>query len=269
MRTRGDRQGGGTPARLLAEVYDPPPRLEAWELDPRVLDACRLGMGLEEIERAARVRVRAGNPLGATPAPAPAGGAPAEGADGGAPEGAGGAAGEGGAEAGSSRPPAAPGGKFAGVIVDLFIDGKLLPQLMSEDAWRAIRSRLADPETGRVMAHVGPASDGEGRLVPATVVALNAMARAFDGARPRASAAGEYGGLPGGKGGSAGGVARAPPLLHPLVRHRFVCSVVSDTPLNYTSNTYIHTPHNAYNTHTHTHQASCTTSTRPRAASWT
>jgi hypothetical protein len=115
----------------------------AWELDPRVIDACRLGMGLEEVCRAAGgLQVQLGNPL-----------APAA---------------------------SAPGG-FAAVMVDLFIDGKLLPQLMDANVWRTVRSRLADPAKGRVMAHLGPASDEQGRLVPQTVVALNAMARAFDG----------------------------------------------------------------------------------------
>ncbi|KAI8464383.1 MAG: hypothetical protein J3K34DRAFT_526227 [Monoraphidium minutum] len=136
--------GGGTHARLLTEVYDPPPRLLAWELDPRVLDACRLGMGLEELQRAAGgMAVQLGNPLDPSSASVPGG--------------------------------------FAGIIVDLFLDGKLLPPLMGVEAWKGVRARLRDPSAGRVMAHLGPAADEGGALVPQTVLALNAMAEAFDG----------------------------------------------------------------------------------------
>jgi hypothetical protein len=73
-----------------------------------------------------------------------------------------------------------PGG-FAGVMVDLFLDGKLMPQLMDTEVWKEIRSRLRDPESGRVMAHLGPAAAADGALVVQTVVALNAMAKAFGG----------------------------------------------------------------------------------------
>lgn len=53
--------------------------------------------------------------------------------------------------------------------------------LAQADTWRTIRSRLCDPEQGRVMAHLGPATDEEDKLVPETILALNAMYEAFDG----------------------------------------------------------------------------------------
>jgi len=106
-----------------------------------VLDACRLGMGLADVEKSANLTVTVGDPL-------------AEGV-------------------------AAPEGGFAGIMVDMFIDGKLLPQLMNPDAWRVVRSKLRDPVRGRVMAHLGPAAAADGALVPQTVLALNAMAQAF------------------------------------------------------------------------------------------
>jgi hypothetical protein len=135
-------------ARLLAEVYESPPPMVAWELDPRVLEACRLGMGLEEVTAAAGIRnVELGSPLDAAAA--------------------------------------VPGG-FSAIMVDLFVEGRLLPALMDPDAWRAVRRRLSDPGRGRVMAHLGPAAAGDGSLVPQTVLALNAMAEAFDGGRRRA-----------------------------------------------------------------------------------
>jgi hypothetical protein len=172
-------QCGGTAARLLAEVYDPPPRMVAWELDPRVLDACRLGMGHEEVCGAAGIgNVELGSPLEASAA--------------------------------------VPGG-FSGIVVDLFQDGKLMPQLVDPAAWRAIRGKLADPDGGRVMAHLGPAEDpGSGGLVPQTLLALNAMAAAFDGGGRGGAGrggAGRGGALgQGGRGGAGCGTCARPAL---------------------------------------------------------
>jgi hypothetical protein len=131
-------------ARLFAEVYSPPPPLVAWDIDPRVVEASRLGFGLEEVFEAARVaEVRVGNPLEAEP----------------------------------------PKGGYAGVVVDLFVGGQLLPLLMLEETWRGVRSKLADPAEGRVFARLGPATTPDGSIMPQAVLALNALAAAFDGAR--------------------------------------------------------------------------------------
>lgn len=172
--------GGGTAARLLCEAYDPPPRMRAWEPDARVLDACRLGMGLADVERAANSGGASGN-----------GGGDGDGGDGG-----------GGLElrVGSPFDPAADGGApegaFAGIIVDLFAGGRLPPELLADEAWEAVRARLKDPARGRVMARLGPAARADGGVAVEAVLALNAMARVFGGERE-----GERGGGEGEEGG--------------------------------------------------------------------
>ncbi|GBF88495.1 hypothetical protein Rsub_01208 [Raphidocelis subcapitata] len=134
--------GGGTVARLFAEVYNPPPPLVAWEFDPRVVEASRIGFGLAEVSEAAGIgEVQIGDPLEA----------------------------------------AAPEGGYAGIVVDLFVAGQLPPVLVLDATWRAIRSKLSDPAAGRVIARLGPATKEDGSLVPQAVLALNAMAAAFDG----------------------------------------------------------------------------------------
>jgi hypothetical protein len=57
----GSAQGSGTVARIILE-YWPQQRLEGWELDPAVLMASRLWMGLRELLDGGRL-VRCANPM--------------------------------------------------------------------------------------------------------------------------------------------------------------------------------------------------------------
>eukprot|EP00878_Enallax_costatus_P026723 GHUV01028708.1.p1 GENE.GHUV01028708.1~~GHUV01028708.1.p1 ORF type:complete len:171 (+),score=48.88 GHUV01028708.1:356-868(+) len=72
----------------------------------------------------------------------------------------------------------APGA--AGIIVDLFAEGQLIPQLTQVDSWKSICQRLAPG--GRVMTNLGAAPvPGQHVAVETTKAALAAMAEAFDG----------------------------------------------------------------------------------------
>jgi hypothetical protein len=77
---------------------------------------------------------------------------------------------------------AVPGGS-AGIIVDLFAGGQLLPQLTQTDTWRDVRARLAPG--GRVLANLGPApvQGMDAAAAGRTLAALDAMAEAFEGER--------------------------------------------------------------------------------------
>ncbi|EFJ44744.1 hypothetical protein VOLCADRAFT_95121 [Volvox carteri f. nagariensis] len=135
--------------------------VHGWELDPGVVMASRLYLGMDELEINGVLITHTGDALSST----------------------------------SSVP-----GGFTGVIVDLFAGGKLLPQLTKRVTWEGIRDRLmmtsADSVAGtspsspglcpRVMANLGqapPAVPGV-RWQPeayTTLRAYEAMEAAFDG----------------------------------------------------------------------------------------
>lgn len=73
---------------------------------------------------------------------------------------------------------------FSCLIVDLFADGKVLPQLTSPDVWAAFRERLAP--AGRVVANLGgpslePALAETDEAWQTTIAAARAVAQTFPG----------------------------------------------------------------------------------------
>ncbi|KAG2450300.1 hypothetical protein HYH02_004807 [Chlamydomonas schloesseri] len=153
--------GAGTIPRIMAAHYPMQPAAAAggghvvhgWELDPGVVAAARMHLGMAELEAAGHLVVHTGDAL--------------------APE------------------AAVPGG-FSGVIVDLFGGGRLLPQLTKRETWESIRCRLAPAAPGqpppRVIANLGqspPTTPGQaGRWQPeayTTLRAYEALEAAFEG----------------------------------------------------------------------------------------
>eukprot|EP00198_Chlamydomonas_reinhardtii_P011451 XP_001700788.1 methyltransferase [Chlamydomonas reinhardtii] len=127
--------------------------VHGWELDPGVVAAARMHLGMSELERAGHLVTHTGDAL-----------APAA---------------------------AVPGG-FSGIVVDLFGGGRLLPQLTKRETWESIRSRLAPTAPGqppaRVIANLGqspPTTPGQaGRWQPeayTTLRAYEALEAAFEG----------------------------------------------------------------------------------------
>lgn len=85
-------QGGGTAARVIAEVYEEPQLpVHVWEADSMLLEACKAGFGAAELLDAGLVELHVGDAL---------------------------AANEG-----------TVSGGFAGIIVDLFVGGMLQQEL--------------------------------------------------------------------------------------------------------------------------------------------
>lgn len=119
--------------------------LHAWELDPAVVSVARHYFGLAELEREfpGRLFVHVGDALRASPS--------------------------------------ASSGGFAGMMVDLFIRGSVVPELQEAGTWRRLRRCLR--KGGRVMVNVGgtcveaeePGRDG-GAVMEDT---LEAMGRVF------------------------------------------------------------------------------------------
>ncbi|KAM0938747.1 putative S-adenosyl-L-methionine-dependent methyltransferase [Dioscorea sansibarensis] len=118
--------GGGTAAQLMLQSW-PALQLEGWEIDGILIDIARQYFGLSGLEK-----------------PTEAGGSLS-------------------VHIGDALSPSAtvPGG-FAGIIVDLFCDGKILPKLKEVSTWLDINKKLLPH--GRIMVNCGGAhgdvSDG-------------------------------------------------------------------------------------------------------------
>ncbi|KAF3494379.1 hypothetical protein DY000_02054848 [Brassica cretica] len=107
--------GGGTAARLILELY-PSTQLEGWEIDDILIEKAREYMELSELEKltskGGSLRVLIDDAL---------------------------------------SPSEDVSGKYAGIIVDLFADGKVLDQLQQVQMWHDLASRLMP--NGRIMVN--------------------------------------------------------------------------------------------------------------------
>ncbi|URD96816.1 hypothetical protein MUK42_28897 [Musa troglodytarum] len=111
--------GGGTAAHIMLKLW-PNLHLEGWEIDEILIDMAREYFGLSELEKC----TSAGGSLSVHIGDA------------------------------FSESVRVPGG-FAGIIVDLFSDGKILPQLKEVTTWLDIERKLM-PQ-GRIMVNCGGA----------------------------------------------------------------------------------------------------------------
>ncbi|KAJ0969962.1 hypothetical protein J5N97_022839 [Dioscorea zingiberensis] len=109
--------GGGTAAHLMLQSW-PSLHLEGWEIDDILIDIAREYFGLSGLEQS----TQAGGSLSV--------------------------------HIGDALSPSAtvPGG-FAGIIVDLFCDGKILPQLKEISTWLDMNKKLMP--NGRIMVNCG------------------------------------------------------------------------------------------------------------------
>ncbi|KAL2497850.1 S-adenosyl-L-methionine-dependent methyltransferase superfamily protein [Abeliophyllum distichum] len=114
--------GGGTAAHLMLELW-PSLQLEGWEIDEILIDKARDYLGLTDLEKqnmaGGVLNVHIGDVF--------------------------------------SSSVAIPGG-YAGIIVDLFSDGKVLPQLQEASTWLELNNRLKS--NGRFMVNCGAGEDG-------------------------------------------------------------------------------------------------------------
>lgn len=109
--------GGGTAARILLEVW-PSRKLEGWEIDRTLVEKARLHLGLASLE-----------------SPNQEGGYLSVHID------------------DALTPNATVAGGFAGIVVDLFYQGEVLPQLQKVQAWYELKKRLKPG--GRIMINCG------------------------------------------------------------------------------------------------------------------
>uniref|UniRef100_A0A5B6YUK6 S-adenosyl-L-methionine-dependent methyltransferases superfamily protein n=1 Tax=Davidia involucrata TaxID=16924 RepID=A0A5B6YUK6_DAVIN len=114
--------GGGTAAHLMLELW-PSLQLDGWEIDEILIDKARDYLGLSDLEKHTQasgiLRVHVGDAL--------------------------------------SSSVNVPGG-YAGIIIDLFSDGKVLPQLEEVATWFELNDKLMP--NGRLMVNCGAANDG-------------------------------------------------------------------------------------------------------------
>ncbi|XP_010481745.1 PREDICTED: uncharacterized protein LOC104760503 [Camelina sativa] len=107
--------GGGTAARLILELW-PSMQLEGWEIDEILIEKARDYLGLSELEKptsqGGRLSVLVDDAL---------------------------------------SPYQDATGRYAGIIVDLFADGKVLDQLQQVPIWHELASRLMP--NGRIMVN--------------------------------------------------------------------------------------------------------------------
>ncbi|KAF6251615.1 S-adenosyl-L-methionine-dependent methyltransferase [Scenedesmus sp. NREL 46B-D3] len=137
--------GAGTIAQLVHALY-PERVMHGWELDPAVVGLAQQHMGLQPLTDRGCLVAHVGDAL---------------------------------ADSAAVDPPGA-----AGIFVDLFSEGQLIPELTQAVSWGSIRQRLAPG--GRVITNLGaaPMAGMLGRLDPAVATtrqALAAMAQAFEG----------------------------------------------------------------------------------------
>lgn len=111
--------GAGTAAHLMLKFY-PWLQLVGWEIDPKIIELSRDYFGLSDLEKATEsggsLSVRIGDAL---------------------------------------SPSATIEGGFAGIVVDLFADGKIIPQLQEVETWLEIAKKLM-PD-GRIIVNCGGA----------------------------------------------------------------------------------------------------------------
>ncbi|KAG0563403.1 hypothetical protein KC19_8G028100 [Ceratodon purpureus] len=109
--------GGGTAARILLDVW-PSRKLEGWEIDRVLVEKARLHLGLAALEvpnqEGGFLSVHIGDAL---------------------------------------SPEATVDGGFAGIVVDLFYQGEVLPELQEVQAWNELKKRLKPG--GRIMVNCG------------------------------------------------------------------------------------------------------------------
>lgn len=109
--------GAGTSAHLMLKFW-PWLQLIGWEIDPMIIELSRDYFGMSDLEKATEsggsLLVRIGDAL---------------------------------------SPSATVEGGFAGIVVDLFCDGKVIPQLQEAKTWLQIAKRLM-PD-GRIMVNCG------------------------------------------------------------------------------------------------------------------
>ncbi|VAI10078.1 unnamed protein product [Triticum turgidum subsp. durum] len=109
--------GAGTAAHMMLEVW-PWIQLIGWEIDPTVIELSRDYFGMSTLEKTTELggslSVHIGDAL---------------------------------------SPSATVEGGFAGIVVDLFADGKVLPQLQEAETWLEIAKKLM-PD-GRIMVNCG------------------------------------------------------------------------------------------------------------------
>ncbi|KAL5567447.1 hypothetical protein UlMin_024022 [Ulmus minor] len=114
--------GGGTAAHLMLDLW-PALQLEGWEIDQILIDKARIYFGLSDLEK----HTKAGGILNV--------------------------------HVGDALSPSVniPGG-YAGIVVDLFSDGEVLPQLQEVGTWLEISNWLMP--NGRIMVNCGGTSGG-------------------------------------------------------------------------------------------------------------
>ncbi|KAK2967430.1 hypothetical protein RJ640_022362 [Escallonia rubra] len=114
--------GGGTAAHLMLGVW-PSLQLEGWEIDLILIDKAREFLGLADLEKQTSgggiLNVHVGDAL--------------------------------------SPLTTVPGG-YAGIVIDLFSEGKVLPQLQEAKIWLELNDKLMP--NGRLMVNCGGTSDG-------------------------------------------------------------------------------------------------------------
>ncbi|KAK9286673.1 hypothetical protein L1049_015074 [Liquidambar formosana] len=114
--------GGGTAAHLMLDLW-PSLQLEGWEIDEILIDKAREHLGLSDLEKITQaggvLNVRVGDALSALAN--------------------------------------VPGG-YAGIVIDLFSEGKVLSQLQEAATWLELKDRLMP--NGRLIVNCGGAFDG-------------------------------------------------------------------------------------------------------------
>lgn len=132
--------GGGTTADLILEIW-PSLQLEGWEIDEILIDKARDYLGLSELEKCneagGRLKVLIGDALSAN---------------------------------------ASIAGGYAGIIVDLFSNGGVLPELEKVETWMQMREKLMP--NGRIVVNCGGVSEA-GSLDWEQNYALRALNKAF------------------------------------------------------------------------------------------
>lgn len=113
--------GGGTAAHLMLDLW-PSLELEGWDIDEILIEKSREFLGLSDLEKhtpaGGILHVRIGDAL--------------------------------------SPSVHTPGG-YAGIVVDLFADGKVLPQLTEVETWLTLKDKLMP--NGRLMVNCGAADN--------------------------------------------------------------------------------------------------------------
>ncbi|KAJ4961752.1 hypothetical protein NE237_021662 [Protea cynaroides] len=109
--------GGGTVAHLMLDIW-PSLKLEGWDIDGILVDKAREYFGLSDLEKGTEaggvLHVHVGDALSPSPT---------------------------------------VHGRFSGIIVDLFSDGKVLPEMQEVSTWLEMSSRLMPH--GRIMVNCG------------------------------------------------------------------------------------------------------------------